>query len=296
MNKGFSSVALVIILVVIILGVDGYFVFSNKSVTTPTQPTNTITQPATPTANQKSTPSGSKTAAGGPGAIVNYHIANVPLKQGYYDWSIPRGFISSLFGAGSVSAVNNKIDFVISLKAAGVQFSFPAKDEQLKEGQTYRVKWTVPTPANDEQVEIAITNPGFEASTPPVSWSPRFYVVYNAFSITNVSGLKSVYAPGESVSVSLRGTEADNSPATSDGGFIAWADVIPNGARNVSGIYDSATKSWKLDLQAPSSAGQYTLQVYLGCGSGYNPNAACVTKYPGQGAEAKVLKFSVSSN
>jgi len=145
----------------------------------------------------------------------------------------------------------------MSLKAAGVQFTSPVEDEQLKEGQTYRVKWNVPTSANNEQVEIAITNPYFESSSEPVSWSNRFYVVYNAFSIADVSGLKSVYTPGESISVSLSGAEADNSPTTPDGGFITWADEIPNGARNVNGVYDSATKSWKLDLSAPSSAASF---------------------------------------
>jgi len=92
-QKGFANIVLVLV-VVVLVGVAGYFVFSRMSApsptpqtsvnTMPTQPTNAVTQPTSPTTNKKPTPSASK-GAGGPGAIVNYHIANVPLKQGFYD-------------------------------------------------------------------------------------------------------------------------------------------------------------------------------------------------------------------
>lgn len=128
--------------------------------------------------------------------------------------------------------------------------------------------------------------------------------------ISSVTGMKSVYVPGEKISFSVKGLKADGGVASSIEGFNLQAYVCKNGDCNnylapnptnsYNGTHNFYTGLWDVVMNAPSdTASGYTMRVVLYCSQ---MNSSCWNNYGGyyngmlNGQVEKLINFSVVSN
>lgn len=184
-----------------------------------------------------------------------YTVGTVPVKQGYYNWAIPRG---------------------MKAKTYGVMSDVPMDDANA---HTWK--------------GILLMDFGGKRVT-----SKEFTIVGNDFTVPYISGVKSAYAPGEAIVITLRGVEYDGSPASPEGGFAVWASINNSdpSRRNIQGTYDANSKSWRVTLTAPhippSALGSYQLSVLLRCSN----EDLCLAKYASPIGRSRSFNFNLSAS
>ncbi len=117
---------------------------------------------------------------------------------------------------------------------------------------------------------------------------------------STISGGKSVYAPGESMVFSVKGTAIDGTATTPTKGFAVSMRMIDSAANTISingvvqtkdALYDSTTGAWTASFIAPSTVGvPYRVVSTLKC---LNPSLGCSNATPNPPETEKVASFTV---
>ncbi len=115
------------------------------------------------------------------------------------------------------------------------------------------------------------------------------------YDIDSVSGLKSIYSPGEKIELTIKASET-RGRVSDDRGFAVGVSIFPlnsndpvestvMGSRDV--VYNSRTDSWSATIHAPTSPQQYRLEVALWCS---RHNSYCYETYDGERGQAPQIE------
>ncbi len=116
-------------------------------------------------------------------------------------------------------------------------------------------------------------------------------------SITNVSGIKSTYAPGEKIFLTIKGVESDGTPASAAEGYNIQSYIFDSKRTKtyagVNGSYNSSNGLWNVVLTAPTDTSlTYDLQVSLYCS---NTAGGCIRSSTSQVDKWYSFTLSASS-
>lgn len=149
------------------------------------------------------------------------------------------------------------------------------------------------TPTATSTIITATTTPTTIATTTPS---------IAAYSIASIEGNQPSYASGSVLSLTVKGIDQNNSPASRNKGYNVQALIYPasdtnffsyltpNPSNSFNGIYDAASGYWKVQMNVPSSFGAYNLRVVLYCSQ---LGSICYNA-GGRGEESvKILPFTV---
>lgn len=180
-------------------------------------------------------------------------------------------------------------------------------------GSSGSYTWTIPSTINYDSTlgnrfKISATySPSYTAYT---GTSANYFTIVApttsySLNISSVTGMKSVYSPGERISFSVKGIELDGTPASNTEGFNVQAYVCKNGDCNnylppnpstsYNGNYNSSTGLWDVSMNAPlDSVPAYSMRVVLYCSQ---TGSYCWNNYGGYGSSQveKLLAFTVAS-
>ena len=120
------------------------------------------------------------------------------------------------------------------------------------------------------------------------------------YSIAGVAGQQQTYAPGASITFSVKGIEPDGTPASQQKGFNVQAHLYNQNVKGmnpsfqaVNGTYNTSSGYWDVKLTAPSDVTiPYEVKISLYCGYvGFD--SICAQKYGASSAQYQTFQFRV---